>query len=194
MDLEVGQKDCRSWSVVNAPGCEVAGEGATGSLRCVPSPAAIDDRDGGRGALLVDNEHGEDDASLGHVGPETVAAHPGRSAAGTAEARIEAAGCRMAFLPTYSPDLNPIGRAFAMIKQHLRRAEACSYPELFEEAGPAVAAVTPLRARAFFADCGFPSRPADATFFDERSRRRPQGAHYPIAASAVSICDTGNIS
>jgi transposase len=37
---------------------------------------------------------------------------------------IEAAGCQLVFLPTYSPDLNPIEAIFAKLKSLLRRAEA----------------------------------------------------------------------
>jgi transposase len=80
-----------------------------------------------------------------------------------ARARIEAAGCALRFLPTYSPDFNPIEQAFAKVKQRLRRAEARSYPALLAAAGAALAAVTPADARAFFADCGFPLPPAPQT-------------------------------
>ncbi len=76
-----------------------------------------------------------------------------------ARRRIEAAGCAVRFLPTYSPDFNPIELAFAQVKQRLRRAEARSYSALLAAAGPALAAVTPADARAFFADCGFPITP-----------------------------------
>ena len=41
-----------------------------------------------------------------------------------AKALIEAAGCQLLFLPTYSPDFNPIEQAFAKIKQLLRRVGA----------------------------------------------------------------------
>jgi len=34
---------------------------------------------------------------------------------------VEAAGCRLVVLPTYSPDFNPIEQAFATCKQALRR-------------------------------------------------------------------------
>lgn len=37
---------------------------------------------------------------------------------------IEAAGCRLLFLPPYSPDLNPIEEASSKIKQALRAAAA----------------------------------------------------------------------
>lgn len=36
-------------------------------------------------------------------------------------ALIEGAGCVLAYLPTYSPDLNAIGEAISKIKQGLRR-------------------------------------------------------------------------
>jgi len=39
-------------------------------------------------------------------------------------AAIEAAGCRVLFLPSYSPDFNPIELAFSKIKAYLRRVGA----------------------------------------------------------------------
>jgi transposase len=39
---------------------------------------------------------------------------------------IRGAGCHLAFLPPYSPDLNPIEQAFAKLKAHLRTAAAIS--------------------------------------------------------------------
>ena len=38
--------------------------------------------------------------------------------------RIEACGCRLLFLPAYSPDFNPIEHAFAKLKACLRKAKA----------------------------------------------------------------------
>ena len=37
-------------------------------------------------------------------------------------ALIEAAGARLLFLPPYSPDFNPIEKAFARLKAMLRKA------------------------------------------------------------------------
>jgi transposase len=37
---------------------------------------------------------------------------------------IEARGCRLLFLPSYSPDLSPIEEAFSKLKTFLRRAQA----------------------------------------------------------------------
>ena len=42
----------------------------------------------------------------------------------TVRGRIEARGCRLWFLPAYSPDFNPIEHAFAKLKQSLRKAKA----------------------------------------------------------------------
>jgi transposase len=69
---------------------------------------------------------------------------------------IEAAGCRLLFLPRYSPDFNPIEHAFAKLKAALRRAEARTFDALVAAAGGAIADVTPADARAFFAAAGYP--------------------------------------
>jgi transposase len=45
---------------------------------------------------------------------------PAHKVAGVREA-IEATGARLAYLPSYSPDLNPIEQVFARIKSILRR-------------------------------------------------------------------------
>jgi transposase len=68
---------------------------------------------------------------------------------------ITAAGCRVIFLPPYSPDLNPIELAFAKLKQHLRRVAARTYASVVAATGPALDAITPADAAAFFAHCGY---------------------------------------
>ncbi len=74
----------------------------------------------------------------------------------TARRLIEAAGCYLVFLPTYSPDFNPIEQAFAKIKQALRRIGARSWESVVVAIGAALATVTAADAHAFFADAGFP--------------------------------------
>jgi transposase len=74
----------------------------------------------------------------------------------TARKLIEAAGCRVVFLPTYSPDFNPIEQAFAKIKQALRRIGARSWETIVAAIGQALATVTAADACAFFAEAGFP--------------------------------------
>jgi hypothetical protein len=46
---------------------------------------------------------------------------PAHKVAGV-KAAIEATGARLLYLPSYSPDLNPIEQAFSKVKAHLRRA------------------------------------------------------------------------
>jgi transposase len=69
---------------------------------------------------------------------------------------IEGAGCRLLFLPTYSPDFNPIEHAFAKLKQALRRIEARSWDTVVAAIGQILPTITTDDARAFFAAAGFP--------------------------------------
>lgn len=69
---------------------------------------------------------------------------------------IAAAGCHLVFLPTDSPDFNPIEHAFAKVKQALRRRGARSWETVVGALGEALETVTAADARAFFADAGFP--------------------------------------
>jgi transposase len=68
---------------------------------------------------------------------------------------IAGAGCELRFLPSYSPDLNPIEPAFAKVKAHLRAAAARTREALEAAIGAAVDAVTPADARGCFAHCGY---------------------------------------
>ena len=77
-----------------------------------------------------------------------------------ARTAVEAVGCRLLFLPAYSPDFNPIELAFAKVKQRLRAAAERTPAGLFAATAAAIDAVTAADARAFYAHCGFPL-PAD---------------------------------
>ena len=55
---------------------------------------------------------------------------------------IEARGRELRFLPSYSPDLNPIEEAFSKIKAILRRAEGRFHEVLVEAMARALSAVT----------------------------------------------------
>lgn len=72
-----------------------------------------------------------------------------------ARALIEGAGCELRFLPSYSPDFNPIELAFAKLKQHLRGKAERTFASLVAATGPALEAVTPADACGFFAHCGY---------------------------------------
>ncbi len=68
---------------------------------------------------------------------------------------VAAAGCRLLFLPAYSPDFNPIEHAFAKVKLLLRRAEARTFEALVAAIGAAIDAVTEADARGCYNHCGF---------------------------------------
>jgi hypothetical protein len=55
---------------------------------------------------------------------------------------IEARGCELVYLPSYSPDLNPIEEALSKIKHILRKIAARTKEALIEAMGRALAAVS----------------------------------------------------
>ena len=75
-------------------------------------------------------------------------------AAGVADL-IEAAGCRVKYLPPYSPDLNPIENAFSKIKARLKSLAARTVEALGQAVNDAVASVTRSDAVGFFRHCGY---------------------------------------
>ena len=68
---------------------------------------------------------------------------------------LEAKGCKLVFLPAYSPDLSPIELAFSKLKQYLRRAKARTREALETAIGEALKTITPADARAYFKHCGY---------------------------------------
>jgi transposase len=68
---------------------------------------------------------------------------------------IEGRGADLLFLPSYSPDLNPIEEAFSKIKSLARKAGARTREALVEAIGRALAAVTPEDAAGWFAHTGY---------------------------------------
>jgi transposase len=72
---------------------------------------------------------------------------------------IKARGADLVFLPSYSPDLNPIEEAFSKIKHLVRKEGARVREALVEAIGRALAAVTTEDAAGWFAHAGY--RPQD---------------------------------
>lgn len=70
-------------------------------------------------------------------------------------AAIEAAGCRVLFLPAYSPDFNPIEQAFSKIKAYLRRVGARTKESLEVAIGEAINLVSTSDATGYFHHCGY---------------------------------------
>lgn len=73
----------------------------------------------------------------------------------TVRAEIEGRGCRLLFLPPYSPDFNPIEEAFSKLKTALRRAEARTRAALEAAIAAALATITAQDAEGWFAHCGY---------------------------------------
>ena len=68
---------------------------------------------------------------------------------------IEAKGAEVVFLPSYSPDLNPIEEALSKIKNILRKVGARTPEVLTEAMAEALSAVTPQDAAGWFNHCGY---------------------------------------
>ena len=68
---------------------------------------------------------------------------------------IEQAGCRVVYLPPYSPDYSPIEPIFSKVKGHLRRTEAGDVPTLEAAIGEALKTITATDCRNCYDDCGY---------------------------------------
>jgi len=87
---------------------------------------------------------------------------PAHKVAGVQDA-IEAAGARLLYLPSYSPDLNPIEQAFAKLKALLRSAAARTIPDLWAAIRQAFTRFTPQECRNYLAAAGYENDLAVAT-------------------------------
>ncbi|MDR6146229.1 transposase [Sphingomonas sp. SORGH_AS870] len=68
---------------------------------------------------------------------------------------IEAAGARLMFLPPYSPDFNPIEKAFARLKAMLRKAGERTVSGLWSLIGKLVDLFQPQECANYFSSCGY---------------------------------------
>ena len=69
---------------------------------------------------------------------------------------IESAGAELRYLPPYSPDLNPIEKAFSKVKAKLRAAGKRTIPELEEYLGEVLDCFSPDECENYFVSCGYP--------------------------------------
>ena len=65
---------------------------------------------------------------------------PAHKVAGVRDA-IEAAGASLLYLPPYSPDFNPIEKAFSKLKALLRKAAARTVDDLYQAVASAIDAI-----------------------------------------------------
>ena len=71
------------------------------------------------------------------------------------EDAIEAAGAWVLFLPTYSPDLNPIENCWSKVKTRLRSLKPRTLPDLLEALVAAFASITLPDILGWFRHCGY---------------------------------------
>lgn len=72
-----------------------------------------------------------------------------------AKAILKARGAWFLFLPSYSPDLNPIEMAFAKLKAHLRKAEARTIEALWKAVGSICDLYTPSECWNYLKEAGY---------------------------------------
>ena len=82
---------------------------------------------------------------------DNLSAHKG----GPAQATLEACGVQVVFLPPYSPDLNPIERCWAKVKQALPAAKARTWNALVDALCEALRSVSPSDVLAWYTHCGY---------------------------------------
>lgn len=68
---------------------------------------------------------------------------------------IHNAGCRLLFLPRYSPEFNPIELTWSKLKTELRSRAARTLESLQEAITAAMQTVSALDARGWFTHCGY---------------------------------------
>lgn len=68
---------------------------------------------------------------------------------------IKRAGCRLVYLPPYSPDLNPIEPMWSKVKSVVRRAAARTFDTLVDAVRDALLSVTAEDCEAYFEHCGY---------------------------------------
>lgn len=68
---------------------------------------------------------------------------------------IEGAGCRLLYLPPYSPDFNPIEKAFAKLKAVLRAKAERTVEALWDTVGQIVTMFKPQECANYFMSCGY---------------------------------------
>ena len=70
-------------------------------------------------------------------------------------ALLDGSGFTYRYLPSYSPDLDPIERAWAKGKAGLRKAAARTVEALHAALGPALATITAQDAQGYFRHAGY---------------------------------------
>ena len=73
---------------------------------------------------------------------------------------IRSAGAKLWFLPSYSPDLNPIEQAFAKLKELLRKAAKRTIDDVCQRIGALLAEFSPAACANYLRNAGYAAIPA----------------------------------
>ena len=147
-------------------GERVVGRVPRGHWRTTTLVAALDS-DGVRCSMLLDGAVNRDafEAFVGQVlvpslrpGDLVVMDNLSSHKGPRVRAMIGAAGATLAYLPPYSPDLNPIELAFSKVKQALRSAAHRTADALWSSMQAVLDRVTATDADGFFRHCGYTLR------------------------------------
>lgn len=74
-------------------------------------------------------------------------------------AAVEGAGCMLVYLPSYSPDLNPIENMWSKVKASVRAAAARTFDTVVDAVDAALRSVTPSDFEGYFSHCGYGEPP-----------------------------------
>jgi transposase len=69
--------------------------------------------------------------------------------------RIQQAGATLGYLPPYSPDLHPIEKCWAKLKELLRAAKARTQEALEQAIAEAIRTITSSDVQGWFASCNY---------------------------------------
>ena len=72
---------------------------------------------------------------------------------------IEAVGCHLKYLPTYSPDFNPIEHSFSKLKTYLRQVGAREKESLHRAISEGLKRISHQDCWGWFKNCGYPHQP-----------------------------------
>ena len=108
---------------------------------------------------------------------------------------IEMAGATLRFLPSYSPDFNPIEKAFSKLKAMLRKASERTVTGLWDLIGRLVDLFQPTECANYFSSCGYdPDRTESALARSQNGRPpRPAAMIRPRWNSISPLCAHGGV-
>lgn len=79
---------------------------------------------------------------------------PAHKVSGVREA-IESAGCRLVYLPPYSPDLNPIEQMFSQFKSYVKKACGRTVDEIYQAMREALKTIRPTHCLNYILNAGY---------------------------------------